>query len=383
MNEVTTQDDRPDDTISEAPADPVKRSGRGKLIAGLLLIVFVGALAFTGYRYLTKAEPQELPNPNDELVAALSASLDATRRSVDALDARVGELAGRASSSDRQVRQIEDLLAAELTELESLPGRIASLEESMSALSGISRGLRDAWLLAEAEYYMQIGNAQLQLGGNAKLAMLALQLADEKIRQLADPALTAVRRALADEIRALDAIETPDIEGIALTLSSLATAVDELPLDNELEATEETDAEVNDDLSGMDRVIASLKKTASDVVSVRRSDEIVQPLIAPEAQYFLRANLALQFQAARIALLRGEQTLFDQSLDDASRWISHYYDTDDAAVRSALEAVNEARQSVLPASLPDISGSLRLLREYRIRANRAEPAASIDAGDSQ
>jgi uroporphyrin-3 C-methyltransferase len=130
-------------------------------------------------------------------------------------------------------------------------------------------------------------------------------------------------------------------------------------------------------------LIASLKKTASDVVSVRRSDDTVRPLIAPEAQYFLRANLALQFQAARIALLRGEQGLFDQSLDDASHWLSRYYDTGDAAVRSALQSVNEARQSVLPVSVPDISGSLRLLREYRVRSGSALPAAAGDDEASQ
>lgn len=387
MNEVTTNDkpndSQLDDAADSVPADPVKRSGSGKLIAWLILVLFVAALGFAGYRYLAKAEQEALPNPNDEMIASLSASLEATRRTVDALDGRVGELTGRAASSDRQFQQIETLLAAELSEFESLPGRVASLEGSMSSLSGISSGLRDAWLLAEAEYYMQIGNAQLQLGGNPGLAMLAMQLADEKIQQLADPALTAIRRALSDEIRALDAIETPDIEGIALTLSSLATAVNELPLDNELETSDVTDDELDSKLSGMDRVYASLKKTASDVVSVRRSDDAVQPLIAPEAQYFLRANLALQFQAARIALLRGEQTLFDQSLDDASRWISRYYDTENAAVHSALESVNEARQNVLPVSMPDISGSLRLLREYRVRANRVAPAASDDAGASQ
>lgn len=383
MNEVTTQNDQPDDAIDETPADPVKRSGRGKFVAWLILIVFAVALAFAGYRYLNRTQPGEQSNPNDELIASLAASLEDTRDSLEALEARVGELAGSAASSDRQFRQIENQLAASLAELDSLPGRIASLEGSMSSLRGISSGLRDAWLLAEAEYYMQIGNAQLQLAANAELAKLALQLADEKIQQLADPALTAIRRALADEIRALDAIETPDIEGIALTLSSLASAVDALPLDNELETNEVANSEVSDDLSGMDRVIASLKQTASDVVSVRRSDETVQPLIAPEAQYFLRANLALQFQAARIALLRGEQELFDQSLDDASRWIARYFDTDDPAVHSALESVAEARQSVLPAALPDISGSLRLLREYRVRANRVTPAVSTDNGDSQ
>ncbi|MEQ9563800.1 MAG: uroporphyrinogen-III C-methyltransferase, partial [Woeseiaceae bacterium] len=88
-------------------------------------------------------------------------------------------------------------------------------------------------------------------------------------------------------------------------------------------------------------------------------------------------------QAARIALLQGNQALFDQSLDDASRWIRLYFDTGDAAVQSTMQAVNDARQNVLPASLPDVSGSLRLLREYRVRASRAPPAAADDAGAGQ
>jgi uroporphyrin-3 C-methyltransferase len=123
----------------------------------------------------------------------------------------------------------------------------------------------------------------------------------------------------------------------------------------------------------------------SGVVSVRRSDEAVRPLIAPEAQYFLRANLALQLQAARIALLRGQQTLYDQSLDDAASWLNRYYDTNSTPVRSALQTVSEARQNVMPVSLPDISGSLRLLREYRVLSatDRQAPADKEPASEDE
>ncbi|MEQ9561621.1 MAG: uroporphyrinogen-III C-methyltransferase, partial [Woeseiaceae bacterium] len=278
---MTKHEDQPDDAASDAAADPVKRARSGKLVAWLILLLFAAALAFAGYRYLAKPDREAAVNPNDARIASLAASLEATRESVDALEARVGDLAGQAATGDRRYQQLEERLAAQLDGVDSLPGRVASLEGSMSSLRGISSGLRDAWLLAEAEYYMQIGNAQLQLGGNPELAMLAMQLADEKIQQLADPALTDIRRALADEIRALDAIETPDVEGIALTLSSLASAAEELPLDDQLEMPEAESDDIDQDLSGMERMLASLRKTASDVVSVRRSDETVKPLLAP------------------------------------------------------------------------------------------------------
>lgn len=400
MNENSSTDRPLDESVpgdkspvDEPPGDeattPTVRQGTGlgKKIVWLAVILIAGALAAAGYLYFDKAGDEDLIDPKDQQIATLSSSLDASRKTVEALEARLAELAANAAARDLRFEAIENRFADRLTRLDSLPGRIGNLESSMASLRGMSSGLRDSWLLAEAEYYMQIANAQLQLAGNPKLAILALRLADEKIQQLANPALTDVRRALAGELRALSSINSPDIEGIALTLSSLATVVDSLPLDNDIDTRDKPDTPVDAELSGMARVLASIRKTAADVVSVRRSDVAVRPLIAPEAQYFLRANLALQFQAARIALLRGQQTLFDQSLDDAASWLNRYYDTSSAPVQSVLQTMSEVRQNVMPVSLPDISASLRLLREYRLRSAAGaqapaeeEPAADPGAG---
>jgi uroporphyrin-3 C-methyltransferase len=245
-------------------------------------------------------------------------------------------------------------------------------------LQGISTGARDTWLLAEAEYYMQIANAQLQLAGNPHLAALALRFADERLLQLADPALTEVRRALSDELRAIDIMEKPDIEGVTLTLASLAGVVDSLPLRQEVDVLEAESDEVDQELSGLDRAFASLKRAVGDVVSVRRTDEAAAPLTAPDAVYFLRANLALQLQAARLALLRNERAMFEQSLDDASSWLSRYYDIDTAPVRGALDTIAEIRDGLFSVSPPDISGSLRLLRQHVTLSGSEAPAPAID-----
>jgi uroporphyrin-3 C-methyltransferase len=92
----------------------------------------------------------------------------------------------------------------------------------------------------------------------------------------------------------------------------------------------------------------------------------MQPLIAPEAQYFLRANLALQLQAARLALLRGEETVFRQSLEDADAWLAEYYDQGSTGVQSARETISEIHDSVFTVAMPDISQSLRLLRQFNL-----------------
>ena len=97
-------------------------------------------------------------------------------------------------------------------------------------------------------------------------------------------------------------------------------------------------------------------------------------MIAPEAQYFLRANLALQLQAARLALLQGEEAIFRQSLDDANDWLESYYDPDTTAVQSARVTISEIRNSVFLIAMPDISGSLRLLRQFNTLSDAAAVA---------
>ena len=52
------------------------------------------------------------------------------------------------------------------------------------------------------------------------------------------------------------------------------------------------------------------------------------------------------------------------SLDDAAAWLREYYNTGSAPVQSALQTIAEIRESAFTVAAPDISESLRLLRQY-------------------
>ena len=352
----------PEPSIQATTADVAPQKKGGGLISWLALFAAVLALIAFGVDFVgdrgAAGESREDDAAIDQQVVAVQDSVASLQQNVTALS---DELAAR----DSEIATIERRFSDRLRQIESLPGRMAAIEGTVSSLQGISTGARDAWLLAEAEYYMQIANAQLQLAGNPHLASLALGLADERLLQMANPALTDVRRALALELRSLDIMEKPDTEGVTLTLASLAAVVDSLPLKHEVDLSiDDEDAALDPELSGVDRALASMKSAIDSAITVRRVDETVQPLIAPESQYFLRANLALQLQAARLAMLRGEESIFRQSLDDASSWLTEYFDTESAAVRSSLQTITEIRGSAFSVSTPDISESLRLLRQF-------------------
>lgn len=391
-DEDATFDDVAEDSAAESAAEEiagpettaaaVPRKSGGIFIGWLALVAAVLALAAVGIDYLRDRAAADDIVESDATIASVASSVRALQQSVNSLQQNVTAFSEQLAARDREIADLGRQLDGRLQQIESLHGRLSTIEGNVASLQGVSTGARDAWLLAEAEYYMQIANAQLQLAGNPQLARHALELADERILQLANPALTGVRRALSDELRALELMDNPDTAGVTLTLASLADQVDSLPLRMEIDIAEDEGAGLDPELTGTDRALASLKSAFSNVVSVRRTDEALKPLIAPEAQYFLRANLALQLQAARLAVLRGEQTIYRQSLDDAAAWLAEYYDGESAAVQAALETISDIRGNVFSQSLPDISESLRLLRQFKaLEEARAAPATEVQEAE--
>jgi uroporphyrin-3 C-methyltransferase len=376
---VSSSQDDTNDVVEESAAHPTetqtstttRKSGPVAWLA--LLVSAVAILAVVSLWFLGNRDAAGDAAESSAEISALRSSIGATQEALTSLEQSITELGQDDAEKSAQIESISKQLSDRLRQLDALPGRLSSVEASMASIQGISTGARDAWLLAEAEYYMQIANAQLQLASNPELAMLALTHADDRILQLGDPRLTNIRQALSDELQALEVIDRPDIAGITLTLASLAGVVDSLPLRQEVVVSEDRANEIDPALTGMDRAMASLKNAVGGVVSVRRADEAMQPLIAPEAQYFLRANLALQFHAARLALLRGEDGVFRQSLDDADSWLGEYYDPASTGVQNARETITEIRDSTISVAIPDISQSLRLLRQF----NSLNDAATI------
>jgi len=366
-------DPEPDSERGPEPdPDPVEspRKAKGAAIAWLALLLSLLAAAGVGYMAVQDWRAQRSADASSESLLELRDRIASSNDSLAALDEGIAALAQTDAQTAAELEAIRQDMEARLQLFDSLPSRLTNLENSMSSLQGVSAGARNTWLLAEAEYYMQIANAQLQLAGNPHLATLALGMADERIVQLSDPALTEVRQAIADELAALEVMDKPDIQGITLTLSSLARVVDSLPLRQIAEADE--DAEVDPDLSGVDRAWASIKGAVSGLVKVTGPDQTAIPLLMPDAVYFLRTNLTLQLQAARLALLRGEQAVFQQSLDDAAAWLEQYFDAESAQVGSALETIDEIRGGMHAVTTPDISQSMRLLRQYKTLVEPAQ-----------
>ena len=381
-----SSDPEPNEKIDQQPAPDIvitKKRGASATIAWLALFLSLLTVAGVGYLYIEKFRAKSEADQKGAAVTALSDRLEETTQSLAGLDGSVSDLATAESRANSMIRSLRNDLDDRTQLFDTVPPRMSSLERSVAALQGVSLDARNTYLVAEAEYYIQIANSQLQLAGNPYLASLALGQADDRLLQLADPALTDVRRTIADEIAALEVMEKPDIAGVALTLASLARVVESLPLRQQSEADAASVDDAGEDASGATRAWNAVKGAASGLVKHTPPTDEKAPLLTPNAEPLIRSNLSLQLQTARLALLRSEQAIFEQSLDDADAWLDTYFNASSEAVESARATLAEIRDEYSVSAPPDISGSLRLLRQYKTLTDSDNKPAQPDTPRSE
>jgi len=345
----------------EAKAAPAGRNGL-VLLALLLALAAAGGTAFLWWQ-------MQAQQAASAAIGGVRADLLKQASEIERLAERLGRLGDAGERAANDLEALREQLDRQMRQADELPPRIGRLERALENVPGVADQARSAWLLAEAEYYLRVANTELMLAGKADVALRALELADEKLRDLGDPGLTQVRARLADEMTALKALPRPDSEGIVLSLGSLARRIGDLPLAQGAPARfgSETDAPGK---ASLERAWQAIRTSLLSIIRVKRTDETAQPLVTESDERLLIRGLELELQIARLAIMRNQGETFRNALDNVRRRIEQYFDGDASAVQAAIGTIEDIRATELPEDLPDISGSLSLLLKLSDEAAR-------------
>jgi uroporphyrin-3 C-methyltransferase len=372
----------PPPPVSTSAADPApqaaaaRRAGRGGFWLSVVGVIALAALGLGAWQ--TYNSRQEAEGLRQELAKRLA--------DVDA-QSKAARIAGD------QMREATREASVKIGVLES---KLAESQSQQIALESLYQDLsrnRDEWAFAEIEQTLLVASQQLQLAGNVKAALIALQAADTRLQHMNRPQLASLRKAINDDVARLKAAPFVDTVGLSVRIDTVVAAVGKLPLAAETRAPGQAagampEAALDKATSGMDKGATAIAQGETawsrfwreiwtdlrQLVRVQRigNADADVPLLAPTQAYFLRENLKLRLLTARMALLTRDQATFRSDLKAAQDWITRHFDTRDKAVSVALSSLAALQKSDVSIELPDLSATLAALRAVSPAAVRGK-----------
>jgi uroporphyrin-3 C-methyltransferase len=291
------------------------------------------------------------------------------------------ELAKKLADTDTQnkesrlvAEQVREAVSEAQVKLGVLESRLAESQNQQIALEALYQELsrnRDEWAYAEIEQSILIANQQLQLAGNVKAALIALQSADARLQRMDRPQLLALRRAINRDIERLKALPYVDTLAISTRLDTLIAGVDRFPLAMDVRPQQaEAVAEGGADGNLWTRFWREAWSDVKQLVRVQQMDKPDIPLLPPSQAFFLRENLKLRLIGARLALLARDPASYQADLKAARDWLTRYYDTRNNNVAHATAVLRNLHEAEVSIAVPDISGTLEASRALRLARER-------------
>lgn len=352
MDEPASQSGPPP-SLPPAAAEGAPRRGRGTLVA--LIVALVGA---TLLAVVWVDARQRIAGTQEEMARRLR-DIES-----DSRDAR------------QSARQAQDAVREAQAKITQLEARLSESQSQQLALEALYQDLsrnRDEWQLAEIEQVLAIASQQLQLAGNVRAALLALQLAEARLARSDRPQFVPVRRALARDIERLKTLPALDVPGMTLKLDQLIASVDALPLafDERSERAVEEKAAHEPGERGFWRSLgAEVWGELKQLIVVRQMNAPEPPLLPPTQSYFLRENLRLRLLNARLSLLSRDEAGFREDLRVAMAWITRYFDPRAKQNAEANAQLKQLGSSTLSFEMPTLTESLEAVRAFQSRRER-------------
>ncbi|MCC7080543.1 MAG: uroporphyrinogen-III C-methyltransferase [Burkholderiales bacterium] len=341
----------PQSAATTATVDAARsRPGRtGSVSMGVLLAVIVAALGIVGWQWYD------------------------TRNQVAALQV---ELARRLTEGDArnklalETAQAVSARAAELqAQVNALEGGLADSQNQQVALEALYQQLArgsDEWALADIEQTLNIAAQQLQLAGNVKAALTALQSVDARLQRLDRPQLAPLRKVIERDIERLQRSPFVDVVGITVKIDNLMEVLDSLPLAMQQRPPPQSLSKAVAEDNPLRHLLREMWQDLRSLIRIQTLERPEVPLVDPGQEFFLRENLRLRLLSARIALLQRDGKTYRDDLTEALQWVQRFYDVDNPHLAGAVATLKQLAQVDVAIDAPDIDASLTAVRDYRL-----------------
>jgi len=355
-----------------------RSSARGPLLLLFLLVVGLGAggawfahqqqLAGESYdRLLSLLQDENLALRQQVALARadMAADFEGQISRLQAQEIALGEaLQDVETTSQRDEQRVNRLQQQINRDVQDIAGVVTALQGQVAGLQ--QRDLR--WLNAEAEYLMRLSQRKLTVEADVASTLLLLNTVLSLLSGQDSLLATTAAQNIQQDIDILQALRLPNRVAIAEQLVQLSARLEELSFASSMQ--ENYVEAVQQRLQPDNRAAAAdlmwwqsaldLLRTVFVWRDVERSGMV---LLQPDQEQLLKQQMYLQVEQARLAVVQGEQNLYDLALQQLAAALGRFTGTEHPRAQALLAEITTLRATPITAELPDLSASGSLVRQ--------------------
>jgi len=273
---------------------------------------------------------------------------------------------------------------AQKTDLEGMAKNLSTLQTTVAGIELASQATSDKikadlgknvarWKLDETQSLLAQVNQYYQLTGDKVRAERGLKLAQATLGSIDNPRLAPVKTALAEDLLRIQSDALVDVAALHSRLAALSALVPDLKLLGDrltvADATEEGDDVVAPDNSSILAAGKSLLGDLGGLVKYRNLDEPLRPSLDGGERFVLYEMLQLKLQAAMIALLRHNNSVYQSQLKLAMDELNAYFDIEDGNARTFMDELKALAAENVEMNIEPVSAALLSLNSVMLLEN--------------
>jgi uroporphyrin-3 C-methyltransferase len=233
------------------------------------------------------------------------------------------------------------------------------------------------WIIPQIKSLIWHANLMLNYEHNIPITIILLKKADAYLQQLSDTKSFNLRKILAEDIAALQALPTIDTNGIYLHLHALNQEIRKAPLI----ATTNTNNK-QPDTTATETTTATKKTTwksffgksldnIKNVIVIRHHQQPVQPLLTDQQRDLLNLQIQILITQAQWALLQQNNTVYQASLQQIKQLLQQYFLQNNSHIKSILNELTKLQKINLAPQLPDINNAIEAINNIAISQEKS------------
>lgn len=366
--------------IQNNPVPVVQNKSFGWLVLGGINFFFILLLAGGGIYLLQEVKDKQQAqgteiNKDDLREIEVSKQLNEYQSQLSTMQSQIATFNEEITGKDNHY--IQTLANFSKLHTEKL---ISTRDDLTDEIIQVKRQLgktRGDWLVADAEYLLSIANQRLHLMGDINTTRMALEAADQRLRESGDTAAFKVREQIAKEIAGLQNVTVPDIVGMYSSVQLLKDHADKLavvlPYAGKPLTQSKQIHDHEDDQETSHGVLGSALILLEGYVTVRHSDQPVTEILTAEEVIFIRQQLNVKLEMIKISLVQQNDVLYKTNIADTKQWLNTNF-TQNKSAKNFHAELDRLNAIQLQNQFPDISKSLKMLKDItklRIESDKA------------